>query len=459
MKKLSLILSAIALIAGVITAQRQTVTVTKTNGEKVRFYASDVDKIQFGYENDNQGGGLSEDDAVDLGLSVKWASCNLGATVPEGFGDYYAWGETSPKEIYSEETYQHFDSEWGYRNLGYNITETPYDAAHVNLGEGWRMPTQLEWQELCSKCKWQWSSVNGVNGYTVTASNGNSIFLPAAGRKYDAETEPEQNGRENIGGYYWESTVLEHDDYNYRCNRVSFENSGYFYDGGDVPFIGMSIRPVYGALVDTDPEPEPGPMDMVDLGLSVKWASHNVGAARDTEIGNFYSWGVNRVQDSYGDPAYKYNEGEAYDEKGVKYNIYTDIGQNISGTKYDVATVRWGEGWRMPSRAECQELIDKCTWTYKSGRGWTITGPNGNSIFLPIGGFAGVEGVTCDTPNDIFGVPFLGYYATGEEKETVLYPYPTSRYCLKIGEPKSTYLPKVDDTFKSLGVNVRPVHD
>lgn len=469
MKKVSLLFALVAFFAGLSFAQNNTVTVVKANGEKVTYNTSDVQKIIFGSESSSTEPSdpstpgvtdpdpVSPSDAVDLGLSVKWAACNLGANAPEGYGNYYAWGEIAPKEKYSEDTYSLWDPEWGYRNLGQNITETYYDAAYRNLGEGWRMPTLDEWIELISTCDWKWSSVNGRVGYKVTGSNGNSIFLPAAGRLYDIAGE-KQNGYEEVDGFYWTADVLEHDDYNYRCSRISFGSNDVFYTGGDVPFIGMSIRPVYGAMVDTDPEPEPGPMDMVDLGLSVKWASHNVGASKDTEIGNFYAWGVNRVQTTYGDPAYKWYEGSDRNENG-SYMVYTDLGTDIAGTKYDVATVRWGEGWRMPSREEFEELHEKCTWAYKSGKGWTVTGPNGNSIFLPIGGYAGVEGVICNTPNDPYKLPFQSFYATGEEKVSTLYPSNHSRWCFKINDSSVSYDPhKVDDTFKSLGVCVRPVH-
>lgn len=457
MRKISILAILFAMFVGISFAQTASVIVVKNNGETVEYNASDIAKIVF--DKTNTDVEITPGEAVDLGLSVKWASCNLGANAPEGFGNYYAWGETEPKSVYSENTYKWWDPEWGYHYLGANITETIYDAAYVNLGEGWRMPTYDEWRELVGYCTTEWTSVNGHKGYLVTGKNGNSIFLPAAGRLYDVDGE-EQNNRENISGFYWEANVAEYDENNYRARRVSFESTDLSVSdmGGDSPFIGMSIRPVYGALLDTDPEPEPGPMNMVDLALpsGKKWAAHNVGAANEGEAGNYYSWGVCRTQESYGDPSYKHNLGTATDDKGMDYNIYADLGTDIAGTKYDVATVRWGEGWRMPNRTEFQELIDNCTWTYRTkggARGWEVTGTNGNSIFFPMKGYAGVEGVICDVPGDI--LPFQGFYATSEEKPTVIYPYPTSCFILKLKD--NSY--KIDDTFKSLGVLVRPIHD
>ena len=132
--------------------------------------------------------------AVDLGLSVKWAACNVGATTPEGFGDYFAWGETSPKSEYSYATYKWMQDgnrsqltkyctlqSHGYNGFvdGKKVLELEDDAAAVNWGGSWRMPTKDDMQELM-ECTWEWTTLNGVNGYRVSG-NGNSIFLPAAG--------------------------------------------------------------------------------------------------------------------------------------------------------------------------------------------------------------------------------------------------------------------------------------
>ena len=118
-------------------------------------------------------------DAVDLGLSVFWASCNLGATNPEGKGNYYAWGETWTKDKFVEENYQYYNSSLqSYVDIGSEISGTGFDAARVNLGGEWRMPTYDEMRELINNCTWTWTQVNGVNGYRVVGKNGNSIFLP-----------------------------------------------------------------------------------------------------------------------------------------------------------------------------------------------------------------------------------------------------------------------------------------
>ena len=137
-------------------------------------------------------------EAIDLGLpsGTKWASFNLGATKPEEYGYYYAWGETEPKETYSWETYKwskgtnktiikYCDvAEYGYN--GYtdhlSVLEPDDDAAHVILGGKWRMPTSEECSELINECDWVWDTKNGVKGFTVTSkNNGEWIFIPATG--------------------------------------------------------------------------------------------------------------------------------------------------------------------------------------------------------------------------------------------------------------------------------------
>lgn len=121
---------------------------------------------------------VPEDVWVDLGLSVKWAKCNLGATSPEDSGGYYAWGETEEKEEYSYETYEFY---WDYEIEGNSICGTRHDAASVKWGDGARMPSYDDMEELVSKCTFKEDSYNNVSGISVTGPNGNSIFLPKAG--------------------------------------------------------------------------------------------------------------------------------------------------------------------------------------------------------------------------------------------------------------------------------------
>ena len=189
---------------------------------------------------------------VDLGLSVKWATCNIGADSPEDYGDYFAWGETETK---SESTVANCKTikkqsffakllDFGRSDNNANVEKLPddisgnaqYDAARANWGGSWRMPTIAELDELCTKCEWTWTSQGGYEGYKVTGPNGNCIFLPAAGWGYGT-------GRLNVGenGYYWSSTLSAL--YSGFARDLNFNTSSHHtsYDGrGD----GRSVRPV-----------------------------------------------------------------------------------------------------------------------------------------------------------------------------------------------------------------------
>ena len=127
---------------------------------------------------------------VNLGLSVKWATCNVGASSPNEYGDYFAWGETSTKSDYSEDNYN-----WNASS----------DVARVKWGGNWRMPNKEQFEELISRCTWTWTTLNGTNGYSVTGPNGNSIFLPAAGYRSGSNFF-----LAGAGGDYWSSSPYTH---------------------------------------------------------------------------------------------------------------------------------------------------------------------------------------------------------------------------------------------------------
>ena len=149
-------------------------------------------------------------EAVDLGLSVKWASCNVGASSPEEVGDYFAWGETKPKKKYTDlnyETCYNYILDLSKSNSDYlSRLEGVDDAAYMNLQRGWRMPTVDEVWELRHLCKWEPAELNGVKGMRITGLNGNSIFLPAGGRKATTIL-----GITNLEypttGFYWTANV------------------------------------------------------------------------------------------------------------------------------------------------------------------------------------------------------------------------------------------------------------
>ena len=185
---------------------------------------------------------------VDLGLSVKWATCNVGATTPEEYGDYFAWGETEPKAYYDWSTYKwcngSYDTQTKYcTNSSYGtvdnktVLDEADDAAAVHWGGAWRMPTTEEQDELLQQCTWTWTTRNGVNGYKVTSkTNGNSIFLPAAGYRYGSSL----NGAGSYGGF-WSSSLSS--DIPSNAYELFFYSDGVYRDNSG-RYYGQSVRPV-----------------------------------------------------------------------------------------------------------------------------------------------------------------------------------------------------------------------
>ena len=191
--------------------------------------------------------------SVDLGLSVKWASCNLGTngfvSSPEEYGAYYAWGETSTKSDYNWTTYKWCNGS-EYTLTKYNtqslhgtvdnkkVLELSDDVARKKLGDSWRMPTQKEFQELIGNCTVTWTTRNGVKGRLFTSKkNGKSIFLPAAGYGFGGSSS--LAGR---GGYYWSSTLLTGEPI---CACfLDFDSNSVSADYGTDRYLGHSVRPV-----------------------------------------------------------------------------------------------------------------------------------------------------------------------------------------------------------------------
>ena len=188
--------------------------------------------------------------AVDLGLpsGTLWADRNIGANSPEGYGDYFAWGETRPKSVYdwstykyckgSEETMTKYCTKSSFGTVdNKTVLEAVDDAATANWGKSWRMPTHTEQKELIEKCKWSWTTRNGVKGYKVVGPNGNSIFLPAAGDRGGS-----RKINTSLKGQYWTASLFG--GYPSRVEFMSFDLDSRGNNGVCVRYDGCSVRAV-----------------------------------------------------------------------------------------------------------------------------------------------------------------------------------------------------------------------
>lgn len=189
---------------------------------------------------------------IDLGLSVRWATCNVGAKKPEDYGYYFAWGEVKPKTTYNWETYKYCDGsstsltkycgEYYYGKNGFmdvkSVLDPEDDAAHVNMKGKWRIPTEEEWQELIRFCDCEVTMQNRVSGCKLTSTvegyTDRSIFLPAAG--YNKEV--------NVGleGYYWSNSCCYDDDAIYYS--INLDREEIIYRNTKDKAFGLSVRPV-----------------------------------------------------------------------------------------------------------------------------------------------------------------------------------------------------------------------
>ena len=415
---------------------------------------------------------------VDLGFSngILWATCNVGATKPYEYGDYFAWGETVPKQVYGVKTYLWCEGK-NYTLTKYNndsffgrtdnkrTLEPEDDAATVNWGDEWRMPSEGELNVLWINCDWEWTdNFNGTSnsGFIGTSKyNGNTIFLPAAGAFYDS-IPPSSH----TTGDYFSSDVtwpqgsdnalrLQASKSSDNVVRMSVNSASRYY--------GFSVRPVYkkkynvrfygmnGELISSQ-RVEVGrsakkvdapylqeyvftgwsdsaftsvnsDMDIyaqyeiaevdghayVDLGLSSgnKWATCNVGASKSVEYGDYFAWGETKSKKDYSWESYKWCEGS--DSTLTKYTDNVFDFNSITlflESEDDAATVNWGNNWRTPNDDEVYEMVTGCERT------WT---PNYNGS-----GVAGEIGRSKTNGNVIF-FPACGYYDSTELKEMGYY--------------------------------------
>ena len=352
------------------------------------------------------GGSTDKVEYVDLGLPSGnlWAKCNLGASAPEAYGDYYAWGETTPKQKYTYPNHKWYKE--GAPSLGFTkynnedgklSLEDEDDAVIQKLGNGWRTPTLADFRELTNQkyTTIKKTTLNGVAGYQITSKKNNkkSIFIPFAGFRNDKPQTREISSDQTVAVCMTNLRCI--DDKVFNAWSFAFEQDRIGRYGKRRP-DGISIRPVKGPGV-------PVPNDCVDLGLAsgLLWAKYNMGTTEPTQPGNYYAWGETSTKKKYYSDNYKYYKWKGDDLNRItKYN--EEDGKTVLDLEDDAARANLGVGYRIPTKADWEELLEDCKWEAvtitlpetldpsqkKSIARWKVTGPNGNSIVLPMtGGF------------------------------------------------------------------------
>lgn len=329
---------------------------------------------------------------LDLGLTsgTLWATCNLGGENVWDFGDFYAWGETEKKTIFTWDSYKYSsgvngcltkycnNATFGKNGFTDNILSLQLsdDVAALRCGEDCSLPSMAQWKELKENCTWTWTQNNGINGYQVKGNNGNEIFIPAAGC-YVVNNKV----HDDFSGGYWSCELvgdnpLEVKTFVFLSQKILL--SSY------ARYIGMAIRPVCNNKRD----------GFVDLGLpsGIHWATANLDAENPWNCGKMYAWGEIESKNNYSWSSYKHSDGSPV--KFTKYSTHKDFGENqhidtVLQSVDDVATVKLGEGWCIPTFEQFDELIRECqwTWTTKNGvNGYNIKGPNNAVLFMPAAG-------------------------------------------------------------------------
>lgn len=225
-----MLLSVILMLCG-SNVNAQSLKIYKNDGTTITVPYSELDRIETA-DNEEQ----PKYEYVDLGLSVKWATCNVGAEKPEQFGTYFSWGEIAPKSSYAK------DNSVTHEQVMDDFSgNSKYDAARAILGGTYRMPTHMEMEELVNNCTWEWTTLNDVKGMRVTGTNGNSIFLPAAGSYFEDILS-------YVGefGTYWSSTPYDEEpEYaNIGAYRLDFYGNGEYSSWWGFRILGHPIRPV-----------------------------------------------------------------------------------------------------------------------------------------------------------------------------------------------------------------------
>ena len=426
------------------------------------------------------GGSTDKVEYVDLGLPSGnlWAKCNLGASAPEAYGDYYAWGEVEPKQVYTYPNHKWYKE--GAPSLGFTkynnedgklSLEDEDDAVIQKLGNGWRTPTLADFRELTNQkyTTIKKTTLNGVAGYQITSKkNKKSIFIPFAGFKNSQKPQTRAiSDDEEVAVCMTNQRRI--DDQVFNCWTFAFEQDR-IRRYGKRRYDGISIRPVKGPGV-------PVPNDCVDLGLAsgLLWAKCNMGTTKPTELGDYYAWAETSTKKKYAADYYKHYIWGEYDLKRIKkYN--EEDGKTVIDPDDDAARANLGVGYRIPTQEDWQELLDDCKWEAvtitlpievdpsqkkKGIARWKVTGPNGNYIILQMTG-----GVRCDAWFD--STDDNTYYTTAN-----LYPAEnlsdTDKYRMAVVLTWPLFADETSDEgikepwfasmLRAFGVVVRPVFD
>ena len=423
------------------------------------------------------GGSTDNVDYVDLGLPSGnlWATCNLGASSPEQYGDYYAWGEVEPKQKYTSlnhKWYKEGAPSQGftkYNNEDGKLTlEDEDDAVIQKLGNGWRTPTLADFRELTNQklTTIKKTTLNGVAGYQITSKkNGKSIFIPCAGFKRDKPQTREISADEEVAVCM---TNLRRIDYMvYNAWSFAFQDDRIGRYGKYRP-DGISIRPVKGPGV-------PVPNNCVDLGLDsgLLWAKCNMGTTDPTQPGDYYAWGETSTKKKYYSDNYKHfkiNENLNI----LKYN--EKDGKEVLDLNDDAARVNLGVGYRIPTKEDWEELLEDCKWEAVTTTfseiidpsqkkvivRWKVTGPSGNSIVLPMTSGFKADGWGVQPDYDIYYTTANLYPPADELSNEYKYRKAVAlTWPMFAKETSSEGIeePSFKSIFRDFGVVVRPVFD
>lgn len=415
-------------------------------------------------------------DYVDLGLpsGVRWAKWNMGSSseldIPNTTYARFGWGDPTG-EVDSASPSAYAAYEWGYQSK-HDISGTKYDIASVQWGDKWRIPTPADFTEISESSgyttweygNWADEKGNGYPAWKVTSVKypDRYIYFPGAGL-IRTNGVPD---KVRDYAYYWTSV-----DEGYGVARYAEIIRDAYILSTDYG-VQMPIRPVYGkpgefpsdggsVTPDPDPDPDPDPEipvtpetaevgSAVDFGLpsGTKWADRNIGAVKVEDYGDYIQWGDSIERGSSDIASYIYtNAGDTngYTYLGTSENHWEVY--SIAGTKYDAAHIRWGGNWRMPSRAQVNELRNNCTWTWSARNGvfgYEVS-RNGKSIFLPAGGYKSGSSVISATSK--------GYYWTENLDNSVENYFNRNIRVLSLsdGTNEISYKPRYQ------GLTIRPV--